>query len=85
MGVIKNLQLDLSEATSTLWGAMREVEYLRTAPDWKRASVALELEEARKRAKEARQSITALKRKYRIKKRGYNISISDLPPLKAGH
>jgi hypothetical protein len=76
MGVIKDLQLDLSGTSSNLWGAMREVEYLRTAPDRKRASVASELEEARKRAKEARQIVTALKRKYGIK---YRVSISDLP------
>jgi hypothetical protein len=43
MGVIKDLQSEFLGATSTLWGAMREVEYLRTASDWKRATVALEL------------------------------------------
>jgi hypothetical protein len=85
MGVIKDLQLEplwsvfKSFGCTNLLGAMREVEYLQPAPDWKRANIALELEEARKKAKEVRQIVTALKRKYGIKKRRYRISISDPP------
>jgi hypothetical protein len=78
MGVFKNLQLELDEAKSCLWAAMQRVEYLRTAPEWKRVGVASDLALARKQATEARRTITELKRKYGIKKRGYNISASDM-------
>jgi hypothetical protein len=73
--------MELNGARSRLWTAMRQVEYLRTAPDWKRRQVASELEEAREEAAVARREITRLKRHYGIKKRGYNISLSDIPRL----
>jgi hypothetical protein len=77
MGITTELHLELSGAVSDLWGAMRRVKRLEADSRWRR--VTWELEEARVHVKEVRAEITALKRKYGIKKRGYAISVSDLP------
>jgi hypothetical protein len=77
MGITTNLMMELNGASSALWAAMHEVEYLRTAPKWK--NVTVELARAREKAAKARREITQLKRRYGIKKRGYAISFSDLP------
>jgi hypothetical protein len=78
MGVTKAAIKELEDATSALWGAMRDIREYRAAPAWKQREQAPDLARAQAQATEARRTIDELKRRYGIEKKGYAISVSDL-------
>ena len=80
MGVTKAAIKELEDATSALWGAMRDIREYRAAPAWKQREQAPDLARAQAQAQatEARRTIDELKRRYGIEKKGYAISVSDL-------
>ena len=78
MGVTKAAIKELEDATSALWGAMRDIREYRAAPAWKQREQAPDLARAQAQATEARRTIDELKLRYGIEKKGYAISVSDL-------
>jgi hypothetical protein len=78
MGVTKAAIKELEDATSALWGAMRDIREYRAAPAWKQREQAPDLARAQAQATEARRTIDELKRRYGIEKKCYAISVSDL-------
>jgi hypothetical protein len=66
MGVTKAAIKELEDATSALWGAMRDIREYRAAPAWKQREQAPDLARAQAQATEARRTIDELKRRYGI-------------------
>ena len=57
MGVTKAAIKELEDATSALWGAMRDIREYRAAPAWKQREEAPDLARAQAQATEARRTI----------------------------
>jgi hypothetical protein len=56
MGVTKAAIKELEDATSALWGAMRDIRDYRAAPAWKQREEAPDLARAQAQATEARRT-----------------------------